>query len=123
MALKDSLLKAIDAGAKVNRLGIERDSDLRLREVKERQRSELYSGASMLFGIGSSLAGNISSNREIMDFAKGEGFEVSSSKFANIFGSPKFSKDGQTYGAQDIESLRQFDLINKQRNLLDLLRK
>ena len=100
-------------------------SKLKGYQAKERVRQDqIEANFSALFqalGIGEKLYSRFSDNQGLIDFAEGEGFKTRSGAFHNVFGDPKFEKNGVEYDSTMIDAIRVYRNLEKQKNMLDAL--
>lgn len=113
--------EAIGLGVEAGQAGIQRGYGQRLHEQKERQRGELFGSLSQLLGIGSTIYESYKANTELIDYASGKGFEVSSGKLSKFFGQPSFEKGGERFTSDFMYGLRGYEEYGKQKNLLDFI--
>jgi len=119
--LGSSLTDVSNLGGAANRESINRQNIQRIGQARARNRGMQFAALSQLLNIGGSLFDNFKSNQDMIEFAKERGFETSTSKFANTFGTPKFTRNGQDFDRSFIMTIKQLERFKEQKNLLDEL--
>jgi len=89
-------------------------------DIRRRQRDARFSMAQRLIGIGSSLWKTYSSNKELIDFARQEGYKPATDPFTNIFGTPSFTDPyGKTMSAMDMYGMQFYRDYEKTKNITE----
>jgi len=119
--LGSSLTDAGKLGNVANLYSVQRDHMQRLAETQARTRAQTFGAISQLLGIGNTVFRNIGENRKLIDFAEDQGFSTKSTTFSNIFGTPKFERNGEEFDRSFIMTLQKLKKHREQKNLLDVL--
>lgn len=88
-------------------------------QIDDQNRKNMWGTISQLYGIGSTLWGNYTANREIGEYAEGQGFAVKGSKFSKFFGEQKYEMDGHEFDRSYIMGLRNYEEYKNQKNLMN----
>lgn len=120
--LGSSLTDASRLGTEADIHSISRRGDQQFAEQRAIDRATNFGSLARLFNIGNSLFSNLSDNRRLVDVARDKGFTTTTSTFGNIFGTPKFEKNGQEFDRSFIMSLEELDKFRAQKNLLDAIK-
>lgn len=90
-------------------------------DVKNRQRKQGFAAAAGLLKIGHSLWDTYSSNKELIEFARQEGYKTKTDMFTNIFGTPSFTDPyGKTMSAMDMYGLQFYRDYKKTKDIVNL---
>lgn len=116
---------------------IRRNSRNAIYDIRNEKRNRDYATIGSLLSIGKSLWDNYSSNEKVIDYAKSRGFEVKTSKFAQIFGTDlefdptsetvakitaaNMNPDDYKFNKEFFLSQQMYDDYNKQKSMLDVL--
>ena len=118
MFYTDLFSSAIGSGTAAETEAIRRRTREQIHDIKERNRRRLFTTLSQILDIGGKLYKSYSENQELIDYAEGRGYEVTTSSFENIFGSPRFmSREENLTGFRGLQT-KEFDATQMRQMML-----
>jgi len=109
-SLGKSLGGAIESGYKARTESIKREVASRDYAYKRQRRASLFDIMYQALGVGSSLYEIYNQNQTTLDYAYDKGYKTTSNWLDNMFGSPKFTKEGTEYSAAEVMSRKLLDV-------------
>ena len=100
--LGESFSSATRTGYSAQGKAYERQGMNELYNYKEQQRNSLFDVLYNAIGLGSNLYDIYSGNKDIIDWAGKNDFQVTSNWLDNLFGTPEFKKGDTMYTAEEL---------------------